>query len=399
VPLPPEVWVLVAVAFSVAVGFGIVAPAIPVFSRHFGVGRTAAGAVISAFALMRFISAFGAGRLVDRLGERVVLATGIAIVGVSSALAGLANSYAQLLILRGAGGVGSAMFSVSATSLLLRVVSPAQRGRATGMFSGGFLLGGITGPALGGAVTAISIRAPFFLYAGTLAVAGSIGLIALRRTPLARRLDSGQATQVTSLATALRHRAYRAALAANLADAWAALGVRTALIPLFVVEALHRSPLWTGLGFVIVAAVNAAVLWPAGGYADRAGRRPVLVTGCAVSGVAMALLAASQSLGGYLVAMAVFGLGSGLLDVAPAAIVGDVVAGRGGTVVAAYQMAADGGAVMGPVIAGRLVDSYSYTAGFGATAGVLFLAAGLGAIAPETRRQLTPSASAQVDTP
>jgi len=126
--------VLAAVAFSVAVGFGIVAPAIPVFARDFDVGRAAVGLVLSAFALMRLASALGVGRLIDAIGERVVLATGIAIVAVSSALAGLAHSYLQLLVLRGAGGIGSAMFSVSAMGLLLRTVDAHHRARAVGLF-------------------------------------------------------------------------------------------------------------------------------------------------------------------------------------------------------------------------------------------------------------------------
>src|SRR5665811_157591 len=73
--MPPEVAVLTAVAFSVALGFGIVAPAIPLFAKAFGVTNFAAGAVISVFALVRFASAPVAGRLVNRLGERVVLAS------------------------------------------------------------------------------------------------------------------------------------------------------------------------------------------------------------------------------------------------------------------------------------------------------------------------------------
>ena len=112
--LPPEVAVLTAVAFSVALGFGIVAPAIPLFAKDFGVTNFAASAVISVFALVRFVSAPVAGRLVNRLGERVVLAAGIGIVGISSLLAGLSGSYAQLVVLRGVGGFGSAMFTVSA---------------------------------------------------------------------------------------------------------------------------------------------------------------------------------------------------------------------------------------------------------------------------------------------
>jgi len=389
--LPREVGVLSAVAFSVALGFGFVAPALPVFARHFGVGRTAAGAVLSVFALMRLTSALMGGRLVNRYGERVILATGIIIVALSSALAGLAQTYLQLLALRGIGGVGSAMFSVSAGSLLIRLVRPEQRGRATGLWSGGFLLGGIAGPAFGGLVTSASIRAPFFLYAGTLTVAGSIGLYALRHTPLADRSAAGAAAPM-QLSTALRLPAYRAALGAQFAD-WTANGVRSSLVPLFVADSLHRTPTWTGIGFLTVAGVNGLVLFPAGRLADNVGRRPVLAGGCALAAVGIGLLALPASLSSYLAAMAVFGLGSGLLDVAPAAVMGDIVHGRGGTVVAAFTMAGDAGAVSGPLIAGRLADLVSYEAAFGATAAVLGAASLLALAAPETLRRADSAAT------
>jgi MFS transporter, DHA1 family, multidrug resistance protein len=388
--LPREVGVLVAVAFAVAVGFGIVAPAIPVFARSFHVSREASGAVVSAFAVTRLLFALTSGRLVDRLGERLVMAIGVGIVAVSSALAGLAQSYAQLIVLRGAGGVGSAMFTVSAYSLLLRVVPNGQRGRATGVFQGGFLLGGITGPALGGLVTGWNIRAPFFLYAGTLSVAGGIGLLALRGTAL-RDKEAAKAHAPIPLREAMRNRSYVAALAANLADQWAVLGVRSALIPLFVSDVLHKSPAWTGLGFVIVAAANASALFPAGRYADSHGRKPVLVAGCVVSASGVTILALAPNLVGYLVAMAVFGLGSGLLDVAPAAIVGDIAGGRGGRVVAAYQMGGDTGVILGPLIAGHLADvsshgtNPSYALAFGVTAAVLAFAGLVALTARETR--------------
>jgi MFS transporter, DHA1 family, multidrug resistance protein len=394
--LPREVGVLVAVAFAVAAGFGIVAPAIPVFARSFHVSREAAGAVISAFAVARLLFALTSGRLVDRIGERLVMAVGIGIVAVSSALAGLAQTYAQLIVLRGAGGVGSAMFTVSAYSLLLRTVPAGQRGRASGVFSGGFLLGGITGPALGGLVTGWNIRAPFFAYAGTLAVAGSIGLFALRSTAL-RDKEAAKAQEPVPLKRALRNRSYVAALVANLADSWAVLGIRSALIPLFVSDVLHKSPGWTGLGFVIVAAVNATVLFPAGRYADGHGRKPVLVAGCLASACGITLLAVSPTLVGYLIAMAIFGFGSGLLDVAPAAVVGDVAGGRGGRLVAAYQMSGDTGVILGPLIAGHLADigshgaHPSYALAFGVTAAVLAFAGLVALSANESRDRTEPA--------
>jgi len=97
------------------------------------------------------------------------------------------------------------------------------------------------------------------------------------------------------------------------------------------------------------------------------------------------MLALVPGLGGYLAGLAILGLGSGLLDVGPAAMLGDILGGGSGTVVASYQMAGDIGTVTGPVSAGYLVDVASYGAAFGLAATVLGLAALLGLFAPETR--------------
>jgi MFS family permease len=384
--LPREVAVLTAVSFTVALGFGIVAPDIPAFARHFGVSTAAAAGVVSAFALMRIVGALPAGRLVDRLGEPMVMAAGIAIVAVSSILAGFSGSFAELIILRGVGGLGSAMFAVSAQTLLLVSVPSEQRGRASGLFAGGFLVGGISGPALGGLIAAWSMRAPFIIYGGLLVVPAVIAAAVLRDGSHRRTGPHAPARQAfAEIAGALRDRAYRAAAATNLADGFAAIGVRSAIVPLFVRDVLHRSAIWTGIGFGVVAVLNAATLLPGGRLADRLGRRPVIVAGCLVSAGGLVMLALLPGLGGYLAALAIFGLGSGLLDVGPAAMLGDILGGRGGTVVASYQMAGDVGAVTGPVTAGYLVDIASYGAAFGLAAAVLGLAAALGLAAPETR--------------
>jgi MFS transporter, DHA1 family, multidrug resistance protein len=396
--LPPEVAVLSAVAFSVALGFGIVAPAIPLFAKHFQVSNFQASAVVSVFALLRFLSAPTAGKLTDRVGERLVLATGIGIVGVSSLLAGFSGSYVQLVVLRGVGGIGSAMFTVSATSLLLRVVGADQRGRATGAFQAGFLFGGITGPVFGGTLTAWSLRAPFFVYAATLLLAGSVATIYLARAALnEREAAAGTAHAPTPLRTAFRHPAYRAALINNFANGWAVFGVRSALVPLFVVEGLHLSPAWTGAGLFVSSLVQGVVLIPVGRRVDLSGRRPFLRGGSALALAAAVVLALAGSIPLFLLSMALYGAGSAMLATSTAAVVGDVIGGRGGTAVAAYQMSSDAGSFTGPLVAGKLSDTYSFETAFLATAGVSALALVAALTMPETRQRAHPHESAPAD--
>jgi MFS family permease len=385
--LPVEVRALVGVGFMVALGFGLVAPALPLFAREFGVGKAAAGAVVSAFALMRLLMAPFVGRLVNAFGERVMLATGIGVVAVSSALAGLAQTYWQLLVLRGVGGVGSIMFSVSAASLLVRVTPDHQRGRAQGVWAGSFLIGMIAGPAVG-TVATFSLRAPFFLYAGTLVIAGLVGLGALRHSELAA--PNSVRTAPLALAVALRNRAYLAALAASFAGDFALVGARSAILPQFVTDRLHLSSAWVYAAFLVVSIVSGALLLPTGKVADTRGRRPVIIVGLLIGAVGFVILPSVPLAGGLLVAAVLLGFAGAADSVGPGAIMGDVVAGRGGTVVAVFQMSGDLGAVLGPVVAGWVADGAGYSATFALSAAVC--AAPVLAVlrSPETLRRPAP---------
>ena len=319
--------VLGLIAFCVAVGFGVLVPVLPVFARSFGVGNTEVGAVISVFALMRLAVSPFCGRLIGWIGERTVLATGIFIVAGSSGLAGAAQTYPQLLALRGIGGIGSAMFTVSAMSLLLGSVAPQMRGRAAGFFQGGFLLGGMTGPAIGGLLALISIRAPFFFYAATLAVAGLVGLLLLSRTRVVPA--AGAADDAVPLRTVLADPRFQAACLTNLAQGWSSFGVRSALIPVLVVEVLHHNTTWTGIAFACAAVVQTIALGPAGKFVDTVGRRPAMIVGGLLAGVSIMVVPFAPNLAVLIAALCAYGVAAAFLGTAPAASVGDATGGRG----------------------------------------------------------------------
>ncbi|MEI6108492.1 MAG: MFS transporter [Actinomycetes bacterium] len=396
--LPREVAVLTTVAFCVALGFGIVAPVIPVFAKSFGVSAFAASAVVSVFAFMRFIGATPAGWFVNIVGERAVLWVGLAIVSVSSALAGMAQTFDQLLILRGLGGIGSAMFTVSSMSLLLRTVNPAHRGRATSTYQSGFLLGGLAGPAVGGVVVGISIRAPFFVYSGTLLLAVCTAYFALPRGlghPDKDLTQSDDVSEKMPIREALGLRAYWTALVVNLSTGMTSFGLRSALLPLFVIQVLHRSPSTSAYGFLVTSIVQASLLLPAGRMTDTRGRKPSMIIGSLALVAAMLCLVLNETLYGFFGAMMFMGLGAAFLGSAPAAVVGDVVGSRrGGAVVATYQMTSDLGIVAGPLIYGYLTDvTGGFALPFLVGLSVAIASTVMVAFMPETRVQAQASPS------
>ena len=73
-------------------GFGIIAPTLPLFARSFGVNNAQVGAILSAFAFARFASGLIAGKMVDTFGERLVYTVGIGFVAISSAAAAMAET-------------------------------------------------------------------------------------------------------------------------------------------------------------------------------------------------------------------------------------------------------------------------------------------------------------------
>ncbi|HWH99006.1 MAG TPA: MFS transporter [Propionibacteriaceae bacterium] len=371
--MPRQVIVLGVIAFCVAVGFGVLIPVLPVFARSFGVDNFAVGAVVSVFALMRLVTAPFCGRMINRAGERVILAIGIFIVAISSGLAGISQSYLQLLVLRGVGGFGSAMFTVSATTLLLTSVEAGLRGRASGVFQAGFLIGGMTGPAIGGLLSAISLTAPFFFYAATLAVAGTVGLLMLGRSGTGS--SARAAGEAVPLRQVVRDRSYQAACVANLAQGWTSFGVRMSFVPVLVVEVLDRPTSWTGVAFACASVVQTLAVAPAGKFVDTVGRRPAMIIGGALGGVSIFAVPFAPNIWLLIVALCLYGVASAFLGTAPAATVGDVAGPRGGTAVAIFSMCSDVGAILGPLVAGLLADNVSYGVAFGVGAGLLLAGA------------------------
>lgn len=341
------------------------------------------GLIVSTFAIVRFTTGLFSGRLVDRFGERLVLGLGLIMVAGFTVMAGLAQSYGQLLFFRGAGGLGSSMFSVSAGALILRVVSDGQRGRAQSLYNGGFIAGGVAGPALGGVMLAISPRAPFFIYSALLLAAGVVALIFLHEKRLGSAVVDSKDEAPLTIREALQIRAYLLSLCLAFLGAWVFFGMRSSILPLFVINELGASTTALGASFTLALIAQGSVMVRAGKYSDKNGRKPVITIGFAVTLVSLIVLSLANSVSIYLIAMMILGIGAGFASSA-GAIVGDVIKGKSGRVYALWQMAGDAGMMIGPILLGVIADNFSYRSAITISAAVFSLSILIALRIPET---------------
>lgn len=385
--LPGEIKVLIAAAFVIAVGFGLVSPVLPAYARSFDVGVAAASVVVSAFAFFRLLFAPAGGALTTRLGERPVYLTGLLIVAASSLATAFAQSYTQLLIYRGLGGIGSTMFTVSAMSLLVRMAPPSARGRVSSAYASSFLLGGMLGPVLGGLLAEFGLRVPFIVYAAALVVAATV--VGVRLSGASLR-DSAQASGAAPMRVreAMHHPAYRAALASAFANGWCNFGVRVAVLPQLAV-ALYDATWVAGVVLALAAVGTAVTLQVAGQLVDGLGRRPVVISGLVITAIGLGLIGQSGSLGVLLILSVLSGVGSGLVNPGQQATVADVIGNdrSGGTVLSTFQMFQDGGAILGPVLIGLIADRAGFDWAFAATGVVALVAVLPWLFSPETHKR------------
>jgi MFS family permease len=286
----PEFRRLTAISITVALGFGMVIPVLPDFARSFGVGIAAIGLVQLVFGLTRFSFGVVGGLAVDRFGERTATLTGILIVALSSYAAGLSQSFPQLVLARGFGGAGSALFIAGLMNRILRIIEPAAMGRATGIFRSSFLIGIGLGPLLGGlAGDELGLSAPFHIYATGLLVAAAITWFAMAGEPARGRAEKKTPLQALRAAAPLfSDIRYTAALAATFVGWWTISGPAQILGVVFAKDSLGFSGTQVGAALTVLSLGELLILPLAGRAADSYGRRAVLVPALALSAMSVA---------------------------------------------------------------------------------------------------------------
>ena len=179
----------------------IVNVALPSIKADLGFSENALAWVVNAYMLTYGGFLLLAGRLGDLLGHRRVFLLGLAAFTAASLLCGLATSQVVLVAARAAQGLGGAVVSAVALSLIMDLfTAPADRARAMGIY--GFVCagGGSVGVLLGGLLTSTLSWHWIFLVnlpIGVLVALATLRLVPATRKPFEGRLDVAGAASVT----------------------------------------------------------------------------------------------------------------------------------------------------------------------------------------------------------
>src|SRR3954452_844310 len=157
---------VVAIAqFMVILDSTVVNVALPTIRIDLGFSEQNLSWVLNAYTLMFGGFLLLGGRAADRLGRRRLFVAGIALFSGASLICGLSQSEGMLLVARGAQGLGGAMVSPAALSIILTTFAEGtERNRALGIWGAIAGAGGAVGVLLGGVIVqAISWRWVFFI--------------------------------------------------------------------------------------------------------------------------------------------------------------------------------------------------------------------------------------------
>jgi EmrB/QacA subfamily drug resistance transporter len=127
----------------------IVATALPTIVGDLG-GLDQISWVVTAYLLSSTVSVPLFGKISDLYGRKVMLQATIAIFLLGSVLAGISQSMLQLILARAVQGVGGGGIMAMTFTILADILSPRERGKYVGYFTGVFASASVIGPLVGG---------------------------------------------------------------------------------------------------------------------------------------------------------------------------------------------------------------------------------------------------------
>lgn len=353
--------VLSAASFFSMMGMSIVSPVIPDYALSFGVPFALAGLLISGFGLARLFVDLPAGMLSARFGARRFMLLGLAIIAVSSLIAGFALNYTVLLAARVLEGAGSAIYMTTSLTAVTRLSPRESRGVNLSLYMSMFLVGTMIGPVVGGfAAEHFGLGAPFTVYG----LFASFSFLLVWKT-IGREevVDPSSAINLRELFGLLRRYDIATINMANVCVFVARQGILNTVVPLYARLNLGLALSELGVILSIAALGNLVTMLLSGSMTDRYGRKPFFLAGLGMTAFFIALVPFATDIVQLGVLIAGLSLSLGLAGPMAAWLTDVVRPGELGGAMGLFRTMGDLGYVVGPVALAALAGTSGSVSG------------------------------------
>lgn len=361
--------ILVATMFISMLGFGIVVPLLPIYADQLGATPIEIGLINGGFGIAVLVFLPLVGRLSDRIGRKVFLCSGLAVLIIASLGFIWAQNPLQLILVRCFQGLGASMHLPVAQAYLGDITPEGQEGRWMGRFNGVLFSAVGLGPLIGGLLTDLFSASTTFLVMAALCAVGLIATITLLPEVPKKTAVKKESTVFTSLKKSSK---LKGAFAFQMANGFVMACMMT-FLPLFANQNLGLSV--SLIGLLIASQTPMALLQSyTGTLADKYSRRILVTAGGTVAIIFIVLLPMANSFW-PLLAMYVL-IAAGIAFAIPSVAAYVVEEGRTlgmGTSMAMLMMAMQIGTGIGPIMLGGIVEFAGIKSAFYSAAGILLI--------------------------
>lgn len=331
--------------------FPIVAP----YARSLGATPAVVGLVVAVYSATNLAGNLLAGHLLDLLGRKRLLVAGLVVAGTAVLLYAVVRSPAELIGVRAFHGLAAAILAPAAFTLLGDLFPGARRGRAMGSSSALIALAAMVAPAVSGVVRDRWGFAAVYALVGALFFATALAAVFFVGESYRPRQEARPSPGL--FLVLLRRGRLIVAYVAGTALAFG-LGSLVTQLPLRLAD-LGYGGSQTGLAFSAFALT--AMLMMAGPVARLGGPtrwRALAGWGLVLVGGALLVLPYPSGIAGIVGAMALYGLGFGLIFPSANARVADATQpGERGTAFGIFYAFYSVGVILGSTAAGAVADA------------------------------------------
>jgi MFS family permease len=318
---------------------------------------------MSTFGIARLVTNIPAGILMDRIGRKLPILSGMILVSIGALITAFARNIYFIILARLMQGIGSGLYSSTFVVLIGDIAPQGHRGKYMSYFLGTVFLGSTIGPTIGGLIAdtwglRVLFLIPFIL---------SIFSITLAYIIIPETLTKAQRkkTSLSNFFTILKKMFSNKNIVIGFiisTSIFLVFGIRGTTIPLFAKETISLSTIEIGTMYSIGSISNIVTIQLAGRMGDKFGRRRIIFSGFLLLSISSFTFLYTKNFNQIIISYALFMVSFGLVNTSQQTFSIDIAdPSQRGLYVGIYREGEALGGMIGPMIAGFLIDNFGFS--------------------------------------